>query len=80
MPNTLSYEELKARVRELERAESARERAEDALRGNEQFTQEVFDAIQDGISVRDNELNVILLDVCVGNRSAQRVLCTVRAV
>jgi PAS domain S-box-containing protein len=59
MPKTLSYEELKARVQELEQAESARKLAEDALRGSQQFMQEVFEAIQDGISVLDNELNVI---------------------
>ena len=36
-----------------------RKRAEDALRRSEKFLQDVFDAIQDGISVLDLELNII---------------------
>jgi PAS domain S-box-containing protein len=36
-----------------------RKRAEQALRESEQFLQNVFDAIQDGISVLDTDLNVI---------------------
>jgi PAS domain S-box-containing protein len=36
-----------------------RKRAEEALRRSEQFLQDVFDAIQDGISVLDTDLNVI---------------------
>ena len=36
-----------------------RRQAEDALRKNEQFLQDVFNGIQDGISVLDVELNII---------------------
>jgi PAS domain S-box-containing protein len=36
-----------------------RKRAEEALQRSEQFLQDVFDAIQDGISVLDADLNVI---------------------
>jgi PAS domain S-box-containing protein len=36
-----------------------RERAEEAMRENERFLENVLDAIQDGISVRDRELNVV---------------------
>jgi len=59
MAETLSYDDLKQRVHELERADSDRSRAEEALRASEQFLNEVFDAIQDGISVLDKELTVI---------------------
>ena len=59
MAETVSNEGLKKRVRELERADSDRSRAEEALRASERFLNEVFDAIQDGISVLDRELNVI---------------------
>ncbi len=37
-----------------------RKRAEEALREREQFLQDVFDAIQDGISVLDTDLNVVI--------------------
>ncbi|MBN1478363.1 PAS domain S-box protein [Candidatus Sumerlaeota bacterium] len=36
-----------------------RVRAEEALRGSEQFLKGVFDAIQDGISVLDTDLNIL---------------------
>jgi len=36
-----------------------RQRAEEALRRSERFLQDMFDAIQDGISVLDTDLNVI---------------------
>ncbi|MFZ5918982.1 MAG: PAS domain S-box protein [Chloroflexota bacterium] len=36
-----------------------RKQAEEALRRNERFLQNVFDAIQDGISVLDTDLNII---------------------
>ncbi|MBN1162944.1 MAG: PAS domain-containing protein [Candidatus Krumholzibacteriota bacterium] len=63
MTEKLSYEELKQKTRELERINSDRRRVEEALRKSEQFLNEVFEAIQDGISVLDNELNIIKTNV-----------------
>ncbi len=59
MDKTKSYDELKQRIRELERTNISLRQAEEALQHSEQFLKEVFDAIQDGISVLDRELNVI---------------------
>jgi PAS domain S-box-containing protein len=54
-----TYEELEQRVKEFEKEAFKRKPAEDALVENERFLQNIFDGIQDGISVLDPELNII---------------------
>ena len=54
-----TYDELEKRVRELEKAVFDCQKAEKALQESEQFLKNIFDAIQDGISVLDTDLNVI---------------------
>ena len=51
--------ELRQRVAELEAADPERQRVEKALRESGRFLHSVLDAIQDGISVLDCDLNVI---------------------
>ena len=51
--------ELRQRVAELEAADTERQRVEKALRESGRFLHSVLDAIQDGISVLDCDLNVI---------------------
>ena len=55
----ISYDQLKQKVKGLERSDSDRIRTEAALKTSDQFLTDVFEAIQDGISVLDNDLNVI---------------------
>ncbi len=43
-------------------SEEARQKAEEKLRQNEQFLQDIFDAIQDGISVLDKNYNVVRIN------------------
>ncbi len=51
--------ELQREVAERRRAESQKEAALEALQESERFMKNVFDAIQDGISVLDQDLNVV---------------------
>ena len=67
MVNKPSYEELEQRIKELEKEYVDREKAEAALRENEQFLQSMFDAMQDGISVLDSELNIVRVNTWIQN-------------
>ena len=67
MVNKPSYEELGQRIKELEKEYVDRKQAEAALRENEQFLQSIFDAIQDGISVLDSELNIVRVNLWIQN-------------
>jgi len=60
--NKPSYEELEQRIKEIEKEYVDRKKAEERLRKNEQFLQSIFDAMQDGISVLDSELNIIMVN------------------
>jgi len=62
-----SYEELEQRIKEIEKEYSDREKAEAALKKNEQFLQNIFNAMQDGISVLDSELNIIVINTWIQN-------------
>jgi two-component system cell cycle sensor histidine kinase/response regulator CckA len=62
-----SYKELEQRIKELEKEYSDRKKAEAALRKNEEFLQNIFDAIQDGISVLDSELNIVMVNAWIQN-------------
>ena len=62
MVNKPSYEELEQRIKEIEKEYVDRKKAEERLRKNEQFLQSIFDAMQDGISVLDSELNIIMVN------------------
>jgi two-component system cell cycle sensor histidine kinase/response regulator CckA len=57
-----TYEELKQRVKELEKQAVERNRVETALREKENFLEIVFNAIQDGISVRDRDFTLTLVN------------------
>ncbi|RZB36501.1 MAG: hypothetical protein SRB2_01997 [Desulfobacteraceae bacterium Eth-SRB2] len=57
-----TYEELEQKVKELEKETVERNRVEKALREKENFLKIVFNAIQDGISVRDQEFNLTLVN------------------
>ncbi|MGB6064687.1 MAG: ATP-binding protein [Desulfomonilaceae bacterium] len=54
-----SEAELRKQRRNLERQISEREYAEEALREREQFLSNIFESIQDGISILDSELNIV---------------------
>jgi PAS domain S-box-containing protein len=54
-----TYDELEKRGRELEKALFNCQEAEKKLQESEQFLNTIFEAIQDGISVLDTDLNVI---------------------
>ena len=62
MVNKPSYEELEQRIKEIEKKYVDRKKAEERLRKNEQFLQNIFDAMQDGISVLDSELNIVMVN------------------
>jgi len=62
-----NYKELEQRIKELEKEYSDRKKAEAALKKNEQFLQSIFDAIQDGISVLDSELNIVMVNAWMQN-------------
>ena len=44
-----------------------RKKAEEMLRKNEQFLQSIFDAMQDGISVLDSELHIVMVNTWIQN-------------
>ena len=46
---------------------SKRKKAEAAVMANEQFLQSIFDAMQDGISVLDSELNIVMVNAWIQN-------------
>ncbi len=54
-----SEAELRTHRRNLEREIAERKYAEEALREREQFLSNVFESIQDGISVLDSDLNIV---------------------
>jgi len=51
--------ELRQRVRELEESETGRKCAEKTLQEGERLLASIFSSIQDGISILDNDLNII---------------------
>ncbi|MBU4287407.1 MAG: PAS domain-containing protein, partial [Proteobacteria bacterium] len=67
MVNKPSYEELEQRIKELEKEYADRKKAEAALKKNERFLQSIFDAMQDGISVLDSELNIVMVNAWMQN-------------
>ena len=54
-----AYTELTQANQDLHTKIMERKQAEETLKDSEQFLQSVFDAIQDGISVLDNNLNIV---------------------
>ena len=54
-----TYEDLERRTQELEKETAKLQKTERALQESEKFLQTVFDAIQDGISVLDKDLNIL---------------------
>jgi PAS domain-containing protein len=54
-----TYEELEQRVKELEKTVLKCKGAEEALQESEGFLQDFFNAIGDGVSVLDLDLNII---------------------
>ncbi|MBA3017381.1 MAG: PAS domain S-box protein [Proteobacteria bacterium] len=67
MADKPSYEELEQRIKEIEKEYVDRKKAEAALKKNERFLQSIFNAIQDGISVLDSELNIMSVNSWVQN-------------
>ena len=67
MSDKPSYEELEQKIKELEKEYSDRKKAEAAPRKNDEFLQNIFDAMQDGISVLDSELNIVVVNKWVQN-------------
>ena len=68
-----TYEELKQRVKELEKQAVERDRVETALREKENFLKIVFNAIQDGISVRDRDFNLTLVNQWMEKKYAAQI-------
>ncbi|MHC4891281.1 MAG: PAS domain-containing protein, partial [Planctomycetota bacterium] len=64
---------LRSRAAELERIEAEDKCAEEALRENERFLQDIFDAMQDGISVLDRDLNIVRVNLWMEKRYADRM-------
>ena len=54
-----TYEELAQRVKDLEKETLRRRRAEEELQDSKNFLSNIFSSIQDGISILDNEYNII---------------------
>jgi PAS domain S-box-containing protein len=48
-----------------------RKRMEEALKGNERFLENIFEAIQDGISVLDTDLRIVRVNRCLEKMYAQ---------
>jgi len=59
MGDERNYEELLRRIRELEKESAERELLMEALRGRDKFLQDIFDGIQDGISVLDRDFTIM---------------------
>ncbi len=57
-----TYEELDRRVRELERTAAKHKLVEKALRESERLLNDVFDSIQDGISVLNRDLTIRMVN------------------
>ena len=53
---------LKAEIRGLEKLKSQKDRAEEALRKEQSFLSSVFFSIQDGISVLDRKMRIVLVN------------------
>ncbi len=68
-----TYEELEQRVKELEKETVQRNREEKALREKENFLKIVFNAIQDGISVRDRDFNLTLANQWMEKKYASQM-------
>jgi PAS domain S-box-containing protein len=64
---------LRSRAAELERIEDEHKLAGEALRENERFLQDIFDAMQDGISVLDRDLNIVRVNLWMEKRYADRM-------
>ena len=78
MSDKPTYEELEQRIKELEKEYSDRKKAEAALRKNEQFLQNIFDAMQDGISVLDSELNIVVINAWIQNLHLDDIIIGVK--
>jgi len=68
-----THEELEQRVKELEKEAIQRNRVETAIREKENFLKIVFNAIQDGISVRDRDFNLTLVNQWMENKYASQL-------
>jgi two-component system cell cycle sensor histidine kinase/response regulator CckA len=68
-----TYEELEQRVKELEKETVQRNREEKALREKENFLKIVFNAIQDGISVRDRDLTLTFVNQWMEKKYASQM-------
>ena len=68
-----THEELEQRVKELEKEAIERNRVETAIREKENFLKIVFNAIQDGISVRDQEFNLTLVNQWMEKKYASQM-------
>ncbi|MEW6107846.1 MAG: PAS domain-containing protein [Nitrospirota bacterium] len=51
--------EIRLRIKALEKSEIEHDRIDEALRESERFLQDILDSIQDGISILDKDLNII---------------------
>ncbi|MCJ7617372.1 MAG: PAS domain S-box protein [Desulfobacterales bacterium] len=78
MADKPSYEELEQRIKGLEKEYVDRKKAEAALKKNEQFLQSIFNAIQDGISVLDSELNIVRVNSWVQNLYLDNIIIGVK--
>jgi len=68
-----TYEELEQRVEELEKEAVERNREETAIREKENFLKIVFNAIQDGISVRDRDFTLTFINQWMENKYASQL-------
>ncbi|MFH2065616.1 MAG: CHASE domain-containing protein [Pseudomonadota bacterium] len=67
-------DQIKAKSRALENEINERKRVENALQERERFLSAVFDSIQDGISVLDNDLNIIRVNQTMQDYYAHTLL------
>ena len=65
MTNKPTYEELEQRVKELEKCAIKYESVEDALLESERLLSDVFNSIQDGISVLNTDLTISRVNVVI---------------
>ena len=71
-----TYEDLEQRIKELEKETAKLKQTERALQESEEFLQTVFDAIQDGISVLDKDLNILRVNNTMVKWYAQAIPIT----
>lgn len=73
MARKTTDKELLKRINELEKDSFELKRMEEALLKSERFLKSVFDAIQDGISVLDKDLNIVRVNRWVEMRFADKM-------